>query len=80
MKINVTKFKTHCTQILREIGAVYDVVEVTKRGQTVAVVKKPDEGKPHKPSDYAGSLRGTVIEQGDIVSPVVDPDEWEANQ
>lgn len=26
------------------------------------------------------SMRGSVIQYGDIISPAVDPDEWEANR
>jgi len=76
-EISVTEFKAHCTQILREVADTS--YTVTKRGKPVAVItpaKKEDDKQPKTMAEYMGSMRGSVIEYGDIVAPL--DEEWDA--
>ncbi len=77
MRMAVTEFKAKCTQVLREVGTTRESVEVTNRGRVIAVVTPPVDEKDD-PMAFFGSLKGTASHVGDIVSPAVDEDEWEA--
>jgi hypothetical protein len=49
---------------------------VTKYGEPIAEVIPPSP--PARDAGWLGSMRGTVRYVGDIVSPALDPEEWEA--
>lgn len=69
-KVTVSDFKAHCTEYLRELEKEDKVLEITRHGKVVALVKKPDEAEPEGPqtiADLMGSLRGTVIFADDYV-------------
>ncbi len=57
------EFKAKCLALLDEVAETGQEVVVTKRGRAVARVS------PVKP-DKVRSLRGSVLHEGDIVSPV----------
>ena len=79
MKMPVSQFKAKCTQVLREVAEQGYSVEVTKRGEVVAVVSPPADTAKRDPAAFMGSLRGTATHVGDIISPVAE-NEWEADQ
>lgn len=58
-------FKDTCLQLLDQVHDHEIEVVVTKRGEVVARVVPPDTPAP----SAFGFLRGTVIEEGDMVSP-----------
>ena len=68
------QFKAQCLAIMDEVQAKRQAVVITKRGKPVAklvpVVKEKDE--------IFGFMKGkgTVEIKGDIVSPVLTPEEW----
>ncbi len=78
MKYSVSDFKAKCTWILREVAEKYQTVEVTNRGKVVAVVEPPKPEKKKDPKKFFGSLAGTASHVGDIISPAVDEQEWDA--
>ena len=51
---------------------------ITRFGKPVAQVVPPSS--PERPEGWLGSLAGTATIEGDIVSPVLDPNDWEANR
>ena len=63
-------FKNTCLQLLDRVHEEELVVEVTKRGTTVARVVPPDERGP----SAFGFMRCTVVAHGDLVAP--DFDAW----
>jgi prevent-host-death family protein len=73
--IGVTEFKSKCLSVVSEVRATREPVIVTKRGKPVAklvpIVKR---------NDVFGGLKGVVKIVGDIESPAVAPEEWEANR
>ena len=75
MKLPVSAFKARCTQVLREIDATYETVEVTKRGRTVAIVNPVPETDRHP---LWGALRGSVVEVADDFDEPLDDKEWDA--
>lgn len=79
MKMSVSQFKAKCTQVLREVAAEYKTVQITNHGKTVAIVA-PCTAGAKSPGKFFGSLAGTASRVGDIVSPAVAPDDWDANR
>lgn len=78
-EIPVTEFKAHCTQILREVADV--PYTVTRRGKPIAVitsVKETGEEKPKTIEEFMGCMKGSVIEYGDVISPIDEA--WDACQ
>ena len=70
------KFKAQCLKVMDRVQATREPVVITKRGRPVArlvPVENPGD-------DIFGRLKGQFEIVGDIVSPVVSPDEWEANR
>ncbi len=75
-ELTISKFKATCLAVLEHVRTTGESVLITKRGEPVAEVvpvSRPRDGKRR-----LGSLadRGRVV--GDIVSPVVEPQEWES--
>lgn len=70
-KIAAGEFKARCLALLDEVAETGHEIIVTKRGKPVAKLA---------PLDAARTLKGSVRVLGDIVSPIVDPDDWEANR
>jgi len=65
------EFKAKCLKMLDKVADERETLVITKRGIPVAkVIPIPSQG------DFVGSMRGSVIWEGDIVSPI--DVEWEA--
>ena len=68
------QFKTHCLEIMDEVGSTREPVVITKRGRPVAKLVPPDV-----PSDNIfGCLKGVIEIVGDIESPIEPLDAWDA--
>ena len=73
--IAISKFKATCLSVLEQVRTTGEPVLVTKRGEPVAEIvpaSRPKEGKRK-----LGEGVGTARIVGDIISPVVDEQEWE---
>jgi prevent-host-death family protein len=65
------EFKAKCLKMLDKVADERKTLVITKRGIPVAkVIPIPSQG------DFVGSMRGSVIWEGDIVSPI--DVEWKA--
>jgi prevent-host-death family protein len=65
------EFKAKCLKLLDEVAEKRETLVITKHGKPVAqLVPAPEEG------DFIGSMRGSVLWEGDIISPL--DVEWEA--
>ncbi|MGA2077804.1 MAG: type II toxin-antitoxin system prevent-host-death family antitoxin [Terriglobia bacterium] len=69
-------FKARCSKVLEQVQATRESVIITKRGRPVA--KLVPVGRRN--DDVFGGLKGVVEIVGDIESPAVPPEEWEANR
>ena len=74
----ISEFKATCLSVLERVRRTGQPIIVTKRGEPIAQVCPPAPSVAA--SAWIGSLAGSVKFLGDIVSPAVDPDEWEANR
>lgn len=72
-KIAAGEFKAKCLALLDEVAETGEEILVTKRGKVVARLA---------PIADAPSLKGSILYQGDLISPVIDwpgPD-WPADE
>ncbi|MFN8603990.1 MAG: type II toxin-antitoxin system Phd/YefM family antitoxin [Candidatus Binatia bacterium] len=76
--IKASEFKARCLAILDEVERTGEPVVISKRGRPVAEVIRPRRSRRDRfPQD---ELRGTGRTLGDIISPAVPTDEWEATR
>jgi len=65
-------FKIHCLSVMDEVQAKRETIVITKRGRPVAKLVPADQNVDEIYNFLAG--KGTIT--GDVVSPVISPDEW----
>jgi prevent-host-death family protein len=67
-------FKARCLAIMDEVQAKRQAVIITKRGKPVAKLVPVEQEK----DDIFGFMKGKgkIEIKGDIVSPVLSPEEW----
>ena len=70
------EFKARCLKVMDQVRATREPVIITKRGRPVAKLVPVDR----RGDDIFGCLKGVVEIVGDIESPLVAPEEWEANR
>ncbi len=75
-EIAVSKFKATCLAVLKQVNRTGEPVLVTRFGKPVAEIVPPSPAV--QPRRVLGQMRGTGRILGDIISPVVDEDDWEA--
>jgi len=77
-EIAISKFKAKCLSLLEEVSKTKMPLRVTRRGIPLAdvVPASPDAEE----RTWIGSMTGTLKITGDIVSPVIDPEDIEALQ
>ena len=78
MKMSVSKFKAKCTQVVREIAEQPYTVEITNRGKVVAIVSAPIGGEEASPSQFWGSLKGSVAFIAEDFDAPLGDGEWDA--
>ncbi|HLX10335.1 MAG TPA: type II toxin-antitoxin system prevent-host-death family antitoxin [Thermoanaerobaculia bacterium] len=62
-KIPAGEFKTHCLRLIEEVARTGGSFVVTKRGRPMARVTPVAGQEP-------ASLAGSILEEGDLVSPL----------
>jgi prevent-host-death family protein len=67
-------FKARCLKIMDEVHSTRVPVTITKKGKPVAKLV-PADGQPE---EVFGCLRNEIEIVGDIVSPLVPPEDWNA--
>ncbi|MDY0003617.1 MAG: type II toxin-antitoxin system prevent-host-death family antitoxin [Polyangia bacterium] len=73
--MNASDFKAQCLAILDEVARTGEPVLILKRGVPVAEVHGAmgrEDGWPQQ------TLKGTVEFLGDVLGPVLPPEDWEA--
>ena len=66
-------FKARCLKIMDEVRTTREPVTITKKGKPVAKLV-PADGQPE---DVFGCLKDEIEIVGDILSPLVQPGDWE---
>ena len=67
-------FKARCLAIMDEVAAKRESVVITKRGKPVAKLVPMEKEKDDIFGFFNG--KGTIEIKGDIVSPILSPEEW----
>jgi prevent-host-death family protein len=73
-KIAAGKFKAQCLKVMEQVRTTREPVLITKRGQPLAKLVPPEKAS----DDFIGSLEGIITIHGDIESPVVPLEDWDA--
>ena len=73
-KMAAGAFKVHCLAVMDEVQAKRESVLITKRGKPVAKLVPAEELR----TTAFDSLKGKIEIVGDIVSPIVPPEDWKA--
>jgi prevent-host-death family protein len=68
------EFKARCLQVMEQVNSTRTPVVITKRGKPIAKLVPADEFR----SEVFDSLKGKIEILGDIISPLVPPEDWEA--
>lgn len=68
------EFKAKCLQVMDQVRSTRTPVVITKRGKPIAKLVPAEESR----SSAFDSLKGKIEILGDIVSPVVPLEDWEA--
>jgi prevent-host-death family protein len=66
------EFKVHCLKVMDEVQSKRESVIITKRGKPVAKLVPVGKEK----DEIFGFLKGKGKVLGDIVSPILTPEEW----
>jgi prevent-host-death family protein len=71
-KMAAGAFKANCLRVMDEVQAKHETVVITKHGKPVAKLVPISTGLDEI-YNFLGA-RGAII--GDVISPVISPDEW----
>ncbi len=69
--ISAGEFKAKCLHLLDVVAQQREELTITKRGQPIARLVPLPNGKP-----LFGSMKGSVLVEGDLVSPLLV--DWDA--
>ena len=72
-KIAAGEFKAKCLGLLDEVHRQHKEIVITKRGKPVAKLAPVNE----RPESFIGSMKGTMEIVGDIISPINE--KWDAD-
>jgi prevent-host-death family protein len=75
-EISASEFKAKCLAIIERVRKTKKPVRITRHGKPVAELVPPSPTV--KSRDWIGSMEGTIKITGDIVSPVIDLNDFEA--
>ena len=73
--IPISKFKATCLALLDKVKRTGQPIVITRKGDPIAQVIPPAPSPP--PQSWLGSMKETGQILDDIISPVVDPADWE---
>ena len=76
--ISVSEFKATCLARLERVRRTGRRLLITKHGQPIAEVVPPAPAA--ESARWLGAAVGTGRILGDLIEPVVSPEEWEANR
>ncbi len=74
-EVAISEFKARCLSLVDRVNKTKTPLVITRRGVPVAEVV-PVTPEPNR--NWPGSMKGTAKIIGDIVSPVIDLDDFEA--
>ena len=73
--VSISEFKAKCLGLIEQVDKTRQPLKITRHGRPVAELIPAGPDRKRK---FLGDMEGTVEILGDIVSPVIDLDEFEA--
>ena len=73
--ISISEFKAKCLGLVEEVHKTRQPLRITRHGRPIAEVVPSG---PERKKTFLGGMVGTGKIVGDIVSPIIDLDEFEA--
>jgi len=73
-KIAAGKFKAQCLKVMEQVRTTREPVLITKRGKPLAKLVPAEKTS----DDFIGRLEGIITIMGDIESPIVPIEDWDA--
>jgi prevent-host-death family protein len=73
-KIAAGKFKAQCLKVMEQVRTTREPVLITKRGQPLAKLVPAEKTS----DDFIGRLEAVFTIVGDIESPIVPLEDWDA--
>lgn len=73
--IPISKFKATCLRLLDNVKKTGKSILVTRKGEPIALVMPPPPPPP--PEKWLGCMKDRIKITGDIISPVLEENEWE---
>jgi prevent-host-death family protein len=73
--VNISEFKAKCLGLIEQVDKTRQPLRITRHGRPVAEIIPAGPDRKRK---FLGDMAGTVEILGDIVSPVIDLEEFEA--
>jgi prevent-host-death family protein len=73
--VSISEFKAKCLGLIEQVDKTRQPLRITRHGRPVAELIPAGPDRKRK---FLGDMAGTVEILGDIVSPVIDLDEFEA--
>lgn len=71
-KMAAGAFKVHCLRVMDEVQKKRETIVITKHGKPVVKIVPAGQDK----DEIYGFLKGKVKIVGDVVSPILTPEEW----
>ena len=75
--MTVTEFKATCLAVIAGVERTGEGVMLLKRGRKIAEIRPASKSRARYPQE---TLRGTVTYLGDIISPALPPEAWDAER
>ncbi len=73
IEVSATEYKNNALKLLEQVRTSGESVQITKRGRPVAQLVPCHEEAVNR---IFGRFRGDARIVGDIVGPIIDPEEW----
>ncbi|WP_208722811.1 type II toxin-antitoxin system Phd/YefM family antitoxin [Rhizobium vallis] len=74
--VGATEFKAKCLSLIGQMRCDDEPIVITKRGKPVAVLSPASDTSRRK--SIIGAMKGSVLRYDDPLSPVVEPEDWDA--
>jgi len=75
--VPISEFKAKCLRLIEQVDKTRQPLRITRHGRPVAELMPAGPDRKRK---FVGDMIGTAEIVGDIVSPIIDWDEFEVNR
>ena len=73
IQVSATEYKHNALKLLEQVRVSGEPVQITKRGRPIARLVPVEDGPPKR---VLGQFVGDITIEGDIVGPILDPEDW----